>query len=970
MAPTLESPVAVAEAIDPARAAAVARELEKGAGRELSVLLATAYPPLMPAHAWQREALDRVAREGWRVQRQRGDIVARLLSAAGDLSDAERVLANLRRAVWAEKARIALREVLPPGLGGAGIDVTAHELSNLADAAFEVALGEAEAYVARRYGEPLRADGGRSSMVVLGMGKLGGLELNAGSDVDVIFVTDSDEGGDGINLHDHWSRVARRAVATLDTPTEDGMVWRVDLRLRPEGSQGPVVNSVAAAERYYEMWGRLWERAALLRARPIAGNLELGELFGRVVITPFVYRREVEPSIATAMAELVQRSRAELCADPARDLKLGPGGIREAEFFVQSLQLIWGGREPSLRVPSMFVALARLQSRGLVTDREARHITQAYQLLRRTEHRVQWMSGIQTHLVPSDEAELGRLARSLGFDDATQLQKDLSRARRIVGELFASLAPEAPHPPPRYQALLGRIARQDRDLPAVCVDLFGSSDVALHLDALMQRPDGLLGELTRERYPDLADQLIDALAASPDPEQAALYLRSFFHRFISPKPYIEALAADASAVHRLVWVLGSSVFVGDALVGRPDLVDIVLLEGGQLGDARATVAAEFDLSPPSSADPEDRRNAFVAAMRRAKRRVMVEVAVADLADGIGTRDATRTLSQLADDLLDRAVAFELGEPRGLAVVAVGKLGGMEIGYGSDLDVIFVYDPDAAPPGKDAAEYFIRKAQRIIRLISEPHPAGPGYDLDTRLRPSGSQGLLVTSLASFARYHGVTLEDVAATSSPAVTSSGAAWERQALLRARVCAGDRELGAHLIEVASIAAYERGAPPVEEMHRLRMRMEQELAHERPGHYDLKSGHGGLLDIEFCTQWLQMQHGRDPRVRTPDTLQALEALGALRYLRRRDFETLRDGYVFLRRLEQRIHVLHGAGSTLIDADLPGLSQLARRMGMQDTARTRARDALLARYGVTTDAVREAYLRVLGVAGRAEPRL
>jgi len=256
---------------------------------------------------------------------------------------------------------------------------------------------------------------------------------------------------------------------------------------------------------------------------------------------------------------------------------------------------------------------------------------------------------------------------------------------------------------------------------------------------------------------------------------------------------------------------------------------------------------------------------------------------------------------------------------------------------------------------------------VIRLIGEPHPAGPGYELDTRLRPSGSHGMLVTSLASFARYHGMNLEPRESDDAePAlgVLSSGAAWERQALLRARACAGDRELGARVITLAEIIAYERGAPPVEEMHRLRLRMQRELVHERAGSYDLKLGYGGLLDVEFAAQWLQMRHGSDPRVRTTDTARALDALCACGHLARGDYETLRDGYNFLRRLEQRIHVLRGASSSVIDEQSGGLAQLARRMGYADTLSTPAEQQLLERYQDVTREVRAAYERVLGLAG------
>jgi glutamate-ammonia-ligase adenylyltransferase len=276
------------------------------------------------------------------------------------------------------------------------------------------------------------------------MGKLGGRELNAGSDIDLLLFYETDDGSvtkDGVateqSLHEHFTRVAQRFVSTLDDVTEDGMVWRVDLRLRPEGSRGPLVNALAAAERYYETWGRTWERAALLRARAVAGDLAFGQLV-LDALAPFVWRKVVDPRIAREMTELVVRGRAELSSDPERDLKLGPGGIREAEFFVQSLQLIWGGREPSLRLSNTLDSLRRLRSRGLVTDRESRELEGAYLTLRRLEHRVQFATGLQTHILPRGDL-LETIARSVGFPSAKELEKDLDKTRRRVATRFASL---------------------------------------------------------------------------------------------------------------------------------------------------------------------------------------------------------------------------------------------------------------------------------------------------------------------------------------------------------------------------------------------------------------------------------------------------------------------------------------------------------------------------------------------------
>lgn len=952
--------------IAPERARMLTQEQSGREGAGLGVLLGSAFPALTPSAGFQHDALDQLAREGFRTRRRRRELQAALNAAIADHEQPERGLSKLRRLVWAEKARIALRELLPVRLGGASIEVTAEELSDLASSAFDAALGEAEAAIAERFGVPLRADGARSTVVMLGVGKLGGQELNAGSDVDVIFLYDTDEGQSKLPLHEHFSRVVRRAVSSVGTPSADGLIWRVDLRLRPEGAAGAIVNSVAAAERYYETWGRLWERAALLRARPCAGDLALGRLISRELLTPFVYRNSVDPTIAEALTELVLRSRSELSPDPDRDLKLGPGGIREAEFFVQSLQLVWGGREQALRVQGTLPALARLRSQGFVTDREARGIAESYVLLRRVEHRVQWASGVQTHLLPADPEEFARLARSLGFAHSAGLQSELERARALVNATFQSLTQGAPRPSTARPSLTRELEGDDPDLGKVAEEQFRSADMGEHIAALARRPDGLLGALSRERHPGLTEAVLDALASSADPEQAARYVRAYFGRFLAPAAYVNALGEDRRALQRLITALGASAFVGDAVAARPELADIILFGGGAVSDPAAAVTAEIgnaEQSLSSEADVQERQEAFIGALRTAKRRVTLEVAVADLAGTIGGRDATRILADLAEEILGRAVRYVFGDVPGFAVLGLGKLGGRDLGYASDLDVIFSFVPSAAPNPEDATTYFVRGAQRVIRLLTEPHAAGPGYELDTRLRPSGSHGLLVTSLAAFARYHGLPIEGVEAEPGPLVFSSGAPWERQTLLRARGVVGDPELLRRALAIASRAAYEGGAPAASEMHHLRSRLEKEQGREREGRFHLKCGRGGLLDIEFSAQWLQMKNGLDYRIRTSDLGLALKALHRFGYLASRDFEAFNDGYRFLRLLEQRLVVKNGVSSAVIDTQSSGMAQLARRMGFQDGQGQRASDHLLARYKDVTDTVRASYERVLGLA-------
>ena len=957
----------LASSIAPERARALIGEARSGVGGALGVLLGSAFPALTPSAGFQHDALRTLAQDGFRAQRRHRDLLPVLRAAIDSGPTPAAGVSALRRRVWLEKARIALRELLPVRLGGASIELTARELSALAAAAFDAALTEAQTAIAERYGPALRADGSPSTLVMLGVGKLGGRELNAGSDVDVIFVYDTDDGGSRVSLYEHFSRVVQRAVATIGNPSADGLIWRVDLRLRPEGAGGPIVNSVAAAERYYETWGRLWERAALLRARPSAGDLELGKLLGREVVTPFVYRSTVDPTIAVALTELVHRSRSELSHAPERDLKLGPGGIREAEFFVQSLQLVWGGREPALRVPGTLPALARLRSQGFVTDREARGIAEAYLLLRRVEHRIQWASGVQTHLLPTDSEELSRLARSLGFRDSAGLLGELERARKTVHETFHSLTDSTvPRGAPRT-VLTSELDGDDPELERAAEQHFQSADMGEHIAALARRPDGLLGVLTRERRPELIAGVIAALGSSADPEQAARYLRAFFSKFFAPGAYVNALGDDPRALQRLITAFGASAFVGDAVASRPELADVILFGGGAVSDPRAAVAAEIEnaeLSMTVDSDQEEREQAFVGALRTAKRRVMVEVAVADLAGTINMRDATRTLADLAEEILSRVVHHVFGDMPGFAVLALGKLGGRDLGYGSDLDVIFSFLPSAAPNPEEATPYFVRGAQRVIRLLTEPHQAGPGYELDTRLRPSGSHGLLVTSLESFARYHGLPLDGAEQEPGPAVLSSGAAWERQTLLRARGVVGDPELLQRALAIAWRAAYQGGAPPAAEMHRLRARMEKELGRERgrDGRYDLKTGRGGLLDIEFSVQWLQMKNGADARIRTPDLGLALQALHGAGYLDTATFEVFSEGYRFLRQLEQRIVVRSGQNAAVIQAGGVGLAQLARGMGFQDGQGLRASEQLMARYKDVTETVRTSYERVLGL--------
>jgi glutamate-ammonia-ligase adenylyltransferase len=878
---------------------------------------------------------------------------------------------SLRRFATSEKMRIALQALLPSRLGGVDPMVCARRISDLAEFLIDVALEEARRTVFLRYGEPRHADGAVGRMTVLGMGKLGGRELNAGSDVDLVCFYDSDEctavGADGRDSSAHavWTKVVQRMTANLDEVTADGIVWRVDLRLRPEGSRGALVNSMAAAERYYETFGRLWERGAMLRARPVAGDNALGRAFMEM-LEPFIWRRRVDPEIANSMYTLVHRARVELSPEADLDLKLGPGGIREAEFFVQTLQLIWGGRDPQLRTRPTLRALARLLAAGLVTEREAHDVEQAYVALRRAEHGVQFSTGRQTHQLPAAGPERDHLARVLGFDGGNEMMRDVRGHTDRVASLFASLLPAGEVPVSPWEPAIEALDRGDEHAFAVAMDEgwrwrgSESDHERMHreLFALSRSPTSPMGPMSREQHRPMVAALLDAVLDAADPAQAATHLRSLFARVRQPAVYQKILLDDPSAMRRLITVLGGSAFVAEAIETRPDLVDLVLLSRQSVGPEDAVSEVERATAAARNDDEQDPFEAHAGALRRAKLRITTAVALADLAEEIDTSQATTTLSALADASLESALRFVLGTaegetPRGLSILAMGKLGGREIGYGSDLDIIFLFDPASHPD--DPVAHYSKCARRIISLIGTPHHAGPGYELDTRLRPSGSQGLLVASVDAFARYH----QAGPGSGSPAGGAHAATWERLALLRARLAAGDPDLGKRAMAIAEEAAYEGGGDLgalARDVDRLRQRMERELACERPGRYDIKFGRGGLVDIEFSVQLLQLRHGDNPAVRSSDTRCAIAALTEAGALSLEQAITLREGYIFLRRIEQRIRVVHADDGHLLEEDAAGLSSLARRLGIHAAPQASAAKILLESYAAMRDRIRGCY--------------
>ncbi|MEO0326735.1 MAG: bifunctional [glutamate--ammonia ligase]-adenylyl-L-tyrosine phosphorylase/[glutamate--ammonia-ligase] adenylyltransferase, partial [Myxococcota bacterium] len=670
----------------------------------------------------------------------------------------------------------------------------------------------------------------------------------------------------------------------------------MDLRLRPAGSAGPLSMSLARAERYYARFGRTWERAALMRATPVAGDLA----FGRKLLDAlgsFVWRRPVDPALGRAMHGMVIQSRRELRVDAENDVKLGVGGIRELEFFVQSLQLVWGGQHPELRVPGTMEALTRLARLGFVTAAEHDALAAAWALLRRVEHRVHMVAGYQTHVLPVGE-EREDFARSLGFANAAGFDDALGRHRDTVHRLFQTLLEgtvEGAGPrgagavaPPAHETLLASLRRlgtgqRAGDLEAAvaaALEVHDAGEAASHLRRLARRPESPFGSVGAGRRPALAPRLLRELTHAADVDAALRHLTDFLVR--SGPGHQARLLEEPRLARRLIALFGASPTLARALVGHPETLDALLL-GSSAPSAdhirQEHAALGGDVPGALVAPPRVEVEGFVGALRRRKRELTLRIGLAHLGGELDDGAAQRLLTALADAQVRAAFAFarrELVRRRGapqagaaMVVVGMGKLGSGELGYGSDLDLTFLF---RLPRGEDRAlhagtrggtppthgELYTRGAQRTLSLLAQPDAEGPGFETDTRLRPSGNQGLLVVSDRAFARYH-------------ALHARG--WERQALLKARVVAHDEAAFGEAMGALLRATAFRGPPEPARMAELRARMQRELAQERPERLHPKLGFGGLVDVELATQWLQM-HERDPSVRQRHTLDALDAL------------------------------------------------------------------------------------------------
>jgi [glutamine synthetase] adenylyltransferase / [glutamine synthetase]-adenylyl-L-tyrosine phosphorylase len=760
------------------------------------------------------------------------------------------------------------------------VETTLTGASVLAEVCLEVALRHAEHQIAERHGV-IRSEAGEiQRLVVLALGKLGGAELNFSSDVDLVLAYDEagsvSDGARPLDAEVWYSRLCQHVISLLADRTPDGYVYRVDLRLRPFGNVGRVALSFSAMEQYYQREGRDWERYAWIKARPVAGDKAAGTRL-LATLRPFVFRRYFDYTAFAGMREMKALIDAEVARkDLADHLKLGPGGIREIEFTVQLVQLIRGGREPALRVRGLLAALSVCEQLGLISAKRAKRLGDAYRFLRRLENRVQMFADQQTHEIPADETQRQRIALALGYPGWDELAVELDRHRAAVSEEFdAVMAPAR-----RARSSAG--AAEWNAFWLRCTDSGVDADTFAEagfdpVEPVVSALEGFLGSpilraasaRSRERIDRVMPALFAAAAESAAPSPCLVRLIGLVNAVARRSAYLALLDEQPVALRRLTAVFAASALLAERVIAHPLLLD-ELLDDRSEGPPpdRDEVEAEIQRRLAVVRDQDLERE--IEMIQEQRLAALFRIGLAFLGNRLDAEQTARALAAVAEAVLASVLRIaerdlianhgtiddRYGDSAGMAVIGYGSLGGIELGFGSDLDLVFVYDGSLAalessgPKPLDGARYYARLAQRFVHLLTMLTRSGRLYEIDIRLRPDGGTGLLVTSLEAYAAYQ----QERAWT-----------WEHQALVRARAVAGDVALGRRFTETRarSLDARVYGAELRKQIVEMRTRWRKESDRSNDAVLDLKQGRGALVDIEFLLQALVLEHASDhPRL------------------------------------------------------------------------------------------------------------
>ncbi|HEY5554643.1 MAG TPA: bifunctional [glutamine synthetase] adenylyltransferase/[glutamine synthetase]-adenylyl-L-tyrosine phosphorylase, partial [Cellulomonas sp.] len=790
-------------------------------------------------------------------------------------------------------------------------------LADLAAAALEASLAIARA--------DLDDHGAGVRIAVIGMGKCGGRELNYVSDVDVIYVAEPVDGVDEADALAVAARLAAGLARACSTASGEPALWPVDAALRPEGKNGPLVRTLASHRAYYERWAKTWEFQALLKARHLAGDEALGNEYVATV-NPLVWsavQRENFVEDSQAMRRRVEEHVPAAEAD--RQLKLGVGGLRDVEFTVQLLQLVHGRADEAIRSPNTLTALAALAAGGYVGRESAAQLAVCYRFLRALEHRIQLYRLRRTHLMPTAEADLRRLARSVGMraDGAAGLEDRWRAVRRDVRHLHEELF---------YRPLLPATAQLSTEEASLAPDAararlaaIGYRDPAGAMRHIAALTEGVSRRASIQRQ--LLPVMIGWFADGADPDSGLLAFRRLSDELGTTHWYLKLLRDSGTAAQRLARVLSTSRYAADALTRSPESVTWLAADDDLLPRSHERLTAEADAVLTRATEPVG----AATALRALRRRELARTAVADVLGVVTGTSAALSLSMAADVVLAGALRIATEEvrhdrgldadPTRLLVVAMGRLGGRELGYASDADVLFVHDPSVDADPTQAQEFALAVASRLRQLLGEVGPE-PALEVDADLRPEGRNGPLVRSFDSYREYY-------ERWSSP--------WESQALLRARPVAGDMTLGTAFTDLVAPLRYPVGGldhTVVREVRRIKARVEAErLPRGVDPARHLKLGRGGVADVEWTAQLLQLQHADEvPGLRTTATLEALSAAAAAGLLDAADAEALAAAWELASRLRDAIVLwtgrTGGAHADVLPHDRQTLAGIARVVG------------------------------------------
>ena len=835
-------------------------------------------------------------------------------AAARGVPDASAAADALRVAYYRHLLAIAGRDLVADD-PAAVLPEVARQLSDLAAAALEAGLAIARA--------ELPAGAAPCRIAVIGMGKCGGQELNYVSDVDVIYVVEPVEGdgqGEAAAL-EVGARLAAGLARACSAVTAEGTLWPVDANLRPEGKSGPLVRTLRSHLTYYERWAQTWEFQALLKARAVAGDQELGEQY-LGAIRRLVWRAAEREHFVEDVQAMRRRVEAHVPARQAdRQLKLGPGGLRDVEFSVQLLQLVHGRADPRLRTGNTLLGLEALSTFGYVGRDDAAELDRAYRMLRTLEHRIQLHRLRRSHVVPAEPADLRRIGRSFGFvsDPARELEDLWRRHAREVRRLHEKLF---------YRPLLAAAARLTTDEARLTPEAANARLAALGY----HDPAGAMRHLTAltagvSRRAAIQRQLLPVMlgwfADGADPDAGLLAFRRVSDELGTTHWYLKMLRDSGAAAERMAHVLSASRLVAELLERGPEAVALLGDDTELAPRAReATVAAVRRAADLHAGDPE---GAALAA-RAVRRREIVRTAIADIVGLVDLDQVGCALSDAAAAALDgvlraagRVVAQRSGGtlPTRVLVVAMGRLGGGELGYGSDADVLFVHDPRPGADEKQAQDAALAVVSELRRLLGRAGPE-PALDVDADLRPEGRNGPLVRSLDSYAQYY---------------ARWSSAWEAQALTRAVPIAGDEGLARRFVDTIDPVRWPAGGlpePAVREIRRIKARVEAErLPRGADPNRHLKLGRGGMSDVEWTAQLLQLRHAHEvPALRTPSTLPALRAAAEAGVLAEADAEVLVAAWRLASRLRNATVLLRGRAHDALPANVRELDGVARIVG------------------------------------------